>query len=142
VTFTGDSIPKIIAGRKCGTTRLPSRMWTRVVHDLEDGRLVDAHIYQGNPRNGGQLLYKAPFVRGVLCTGASFDGEMILKDGFDTVEELAMRLWKHYSRGRVRPPQAVAWFRKQTWTWFEWGEPPAVDIRQEELVRVPLLTVA
>lgn len=140
VTFTGDSVEKILAGRKCGTTRLPSRMWQRVVRHLAEGRKVDAHIYRGNPRNGGVELYRAPFVRGVLCTGREFDEEMVLKDGFLQKEDLALRLWRHYNRGKATLPAALKWMNAEVWTWFEWELPPTmIEVEQDQQAELPLI---
>jgi hypothetical protein len=139
LTFTGDSIPKILAGLKCGTTRLPSRQWTAVIKNMEQGREYEASIYKGDPRFGGELLFKGKLVRGVHCRGSSFDGEMILKDGFDRKADLAQRLWHHYSKGRVTDPQAVRWFNGREWTWFEWAQAPIVEIHEEQLVQQQLL---
>lgn len=139
--FTGDSIQKIVAGTKCATTRRPSTQWIRVVEQIVAGRRVDGHIYAGSPRNGGHLLYRARLIRGEICQGADYDPEMFLKDGFDDPTELAVRLWKHYGKGKADRKAATEWMRSQTWAWIEWGEPPAIEVRQEQLVQVPLLAL-
>jgi hypothetical protein len=138
LSFTEDSVSKILAGRKCGTTRLPSTQWKWVVRHLEEGREVAAHIYNGNPRAGGELICKGKFLEGFLRRGREFEPDMILKDGFDSEKELAVRLWGHYGKGKADSQSALEWFQASLWSWFEFELPPAIEIREGMLVEVPL----
>jgi hypothetical protein len=138
LSFTSDNVSKILAGRKCGTTRLPSTLWRRVVDQIKRGETVVAHIYNGNPRAGGELLFKGIFVEGVLCHGRDFEPEMILMDGFDSQTELAARLWKHYGKGKADPKSALEWWERQLWTWFQFELPDPVIVDGATMTEVPL----
>ena len=138
VTLTGDSIPKVLQGRKVGTTRRPTDHWLRVVRKLERGEGADAQLWAGSPRNKGRLLWSAKIVRATLQHGRSYDGEMVLKDGFQQKSELAVRLAEHYNGPWTSQRDADAWFDRELWVYIEWENPPRVEVRGEQLVEVPI----
>lgn len=98
LTFTPESSEKILAGKKCATTRPLTPYWQRIVEAFQRGKIIRLQVYQNSPRNGGTRLFDEDVEprRVDAVFGNQYDGEMFLKDGFETSEELVVRLRDFY----------------------------------------------
>ncbi len=157
LTFTDESAEKILAGRKCATTRPLTPHWRRVVDAVARGQSVRLQIYRKSPRNGGKRLFDEDVEprRADAVHGADYDGEMFLKDGFDSSTDLVLRLREFYGprfcaecqryelgahfahmrnngsphhKGPELPEEEAAhWFDTSRWAFIEFPTP--VDVR-------------
>lgn len=137
LTFTGNSVKKIVALQKSATTRYDTPHWWNVVDKIDalgvPGRYHEpliAHIYAGSPRNGGIKIGEAPLMEGrKKVFGADFSDRMVGLDGFKHKVDLASRLQSHYTTAAYRRLQAartgsasrtLAWFEERRWVWVAW----------------------
>ncbi len=94
LTFRPESLEKIRQGRKTTTIRRNAKRWTRWVMNhparQEDG--YPLHIYEGNPRSGGNFVAVSSCISLFTTYGHTFGGPLARDDGFSSVPDLIDRL--------------------------------------------------